>query len=437
MNMRIPFVHLGVTSALLLALAGCSGGGDDTSVGATPANAKSATGLFSWVLPVAAGSGQPDLVRAADGTLLLSWMDSQPGRRTRLQIADFGTDNAWGPPRTVAIGSSFVSNWADTPHVVATPNNWLWIQWLQKSGGSDGYNTILSNSRDGGTTWAAPVSPHDGGSAGEHGFASLWAVGNDRLGIAWLDGGANAAPAGKPGTPKTDAHAAGGEHTGRTRLRSAVFDTGLHRVSEAEVDASVCDCCQTDAAVTSKGTVLVYRGRTADEIRDIQIARFDGNAWSKGKPVAVDNWKMPACPVNGPSVAADGVHVLVGWYTAPGDAPAVKLARSTDAGDSFSAPVQLDQGDAVQGRIKVALDKQSAWALWLREEGAGQTLWLARFSPDLSKELERVQVAKLQGRGRGTGFPQLALRDGKAYIVWTDIVGGQSGLHGASYVPGK
>ena len=30
-----------------------------------------------------------------------------------------------------------------------------------------------------------------------------------------------------------------------------------------------CDCCQTDAALTARGPLLVYRGRTPDEIRDI------------------------------------------------------------------------------------------------------------------------------------------------------------------------
>jgi hypothetical protein len=44
--------------------------------------------------------------------------------------------------------------------------------------------------------------------------------------------------------------------------------------------------------------------------------------------VHADNWTMPACPVNGPAVAARGNDVVVGWYTAAGDMAALKLARS-------------------------------------------------------------------------------------------------------------
>ena len=139
--------------------------------------------------------------------------------------------------------------------------------------------------------------------------------------------------------------------------------------------------------------------------------------------------------MNGPAVAAQGAAAVVAWFTAANDAPMAKLARSTDAGDSFGAPVVVDRGAAVQGRVDVALDAKAAWMLWVREEAGTQTLWLARYAPDLSKQLEKVEVAKLQGRGRGTGFPQLALRDGSAYVVWTDTTDGASALHGATVVP--
>jgi len=387
-------------------------------------------GLQAWSLPAAPGAAQPDLVAAPDGRLLLSWLDTQPGRRTRLQYADFSPAGQWQGPKTIAIGASFVVNWADTPHILATPDGALWVQWLQKSAEAGAsYDVVLSTSRNDGMNWSEPLRPHTDGTVSEHGFVSLWPQGNDRLGIAWLDGRNMVASAG---------HAQAGHEghgTGAMTLRSAVFDGSLRTEGDAELDASVCDCCQTDAALTAKGPLLVYRDRTEDEIRDIHVTRFDGKAWSPSKPVFADQWKMPACPVNGPSVAARGDEVVVAWYTGAGDQPTVKLAHSADAGDSFSASLVLEQGEAVQGRVDVALDAGNAWVLWLREDDAGQSLWLARYAPDLSKQIEKVEVAKLQGRGRGTGFPQLALREGKAYLVWTDVAGGTASLHGAVYTP--
>ena len=397
-----------------------------------PATAGDSTqpGLQAWSLPAAPGAAQPDLVTAPDGRLLLSWLDTQPGRRTRLQYAEFSPAGQWQGPKTIAIGASFVVNWADTPHILATPDGALWVQWLQKSAEAGAsYDVLLSTSRNDGMNWSEPLRPHTDGTVSEHGFVSMWPQGNDRLGIAWLDGRNMVAAAGHAQTGH-DGHGAGA-----MTLRSAVFDGSLRTDGEVELDASVCDCCQTDAALTAKGPLLVYRDRTEDEIRDIHVTRFDGKAWSPSKPVFADQWKMPACPVNGPSVAARGDEVVVAWYTGAGDQPTVKLVRSTDAGDSFSAPLVLEQGDTVQGRVDVALDAGNAWVLWLREDDAGQSLWLARYAPDLSKQIEKVEVARLQGRGRGTGFPQLALREGKAYLVWTDVAGGTASLHGAVYTP--
>ena len=118
-----------------------------------------------------------------------------------------------------------------------------------------------------------------------------------------------------------------------------------------------------------------------------------------------------------------------------GGKPSVRIARSEDAGDTFGAPVTLDEGEQAQGRVALALDATQAWILWIREDASGQSLWLSRRTPDLKREYQRLEVAKLQGRGRGTGFPKIALRDGDGYAAWTDIEGGVPRLHGVVISP--
>jgi len=401
--------------------------------------------VVDWPLPATmAGSALPDLAVAPDGRLLLAWINSQPGRRHILQFSAYDPAIArWqSAPMTIAIGNSMFVNWADTPHVAATPDGALWVHWLQKRGDAPyAYDIMLSTSRTGGARWSAPVVPHDDGTATEHGFVSLWPASHDTLGIAWLDGRNTAstsaqdqAAVARSAPAEAGGHAHNAGHAGAMTLRAATFDATLRRRHDAELDAMTCDCCQTDVAVTSKGALLVYRGRTAAEIRDVLATRFNGATWTPPARVHADDWKMPACPVNGPSVDADGDAVVVGWYTAPQDAPVVRLARSDDAGDTFAAPVELDRGAAVQGRIDVALDGDQAWALWLREDADGQSLWLSRRSVDLAKEHQRIEVSRLQGRGRATGFPQLAARGGVAYVVWTDVVDGKAQLRGAQVV---
>src|SRR5690606_10253374 len=183
--------------------------------------------------------------------------------------------------------------------------------------------------------------------------------------------------------------------------------------------------------MTTQGPVLAYRDRTAAEVRDIVVVRMTADGWSAPVLVHPDNWVMGGCPVNGPAIAAQGDNVVVAWFTAADDKPLVQVARSTDAGASFRAPVVLEQGNAVQGRAAIAIGAKQAWILWMREDASGQSLWLSRRTPDLSKEFQRLEVAKLQGRGRATGYPQIALRNGAAHIAWTDVVDGVTRLRGA------
>lgn len=399
---------------LPLALAAC---GDKSPAPAAASDPSAAYTVHPWPLPSTTGSAQPDLLMTADGRLMLSWISSVPGRRNALRFVSLAENGHWqSGPRTVAVGEHLMANWADVPHMAFTSADGagtLWVHWLQKSG--DGYaaDIALTNSTDAGFNWSAPVLVNDDGTEAEHGFVSMWPADNGNLGVAWLDG--------RAGTS--------------TQLRAAMFDTNLQRSHEQVIDEMTCDCCQTSVAVTAKGPLLVYRDRTPDEIRDIAATRFDGSAWSEPKPVHADGWKIDACPVNGPAVAADGKNAVVAWFTGAGDDPRVLVARSTDAGDSFGEPVVLEQGEAVEGRVAVAMDAEQAWILWVHEDGNGQSLWLSRRSPDLSKEFQRVQVATLQGRGKATGFPQIALRGGAAHIVWTDIVDGAPHLQGAIVSP--
>jgi hypothetical protein len=383
------------------------------------------TMVEAWPLPAPTGAAQPDLVATPDGDLLLSWIQPD-GEGHALAFARWH-DGRWSAPRTIARGDDWFVNWADTPHLLATVDGALWAHWLHKSAAAPyAYDVALVRSGDGGASWSEPVLVNDDGTPTEHGFVSLWPACEDGIGVAWLDG------------RETGGHGAHDGHEGHDgsgspamTLRAARFDAALARSGEVRVDAMTCDCCQTDVAVTARGPLLVYRDRAAGEIRDIASTRLEGGRWTDPLPVHEDRWTMPACPVNGPSVDARGNEVVVGWYTAAGGTPVLKLARSGNAADHFGLPVVVDRGAAVQGRVDVALDDHSVWLLWTREGESGQSLQLARYAPDLSHELQRSELARLRGRGRGTGFAQLVAGPGGVYAVWTDVVDGNPKLHGA------
>lgn len=397
----------------------------------------------TWPLPTAADAAQPDLVAAADGSLLLSWLEKTPGeqhfRMSRQPVAA-----AWSAPRQIAGGADLIANWADFPHLIALPDGALWAHWLQRSGASNyDYSVALVRSIDAGAHWSPPQIVNLPNSPGDHGFVSLWPQTADTLGIAWLDSRQKAAAAAHGGGHAPAAGATHGPHApsdAAMMLRAATFDADGQRRAEWPLDVSTCDCCQTGAAMTASGAVVVYRGRTPDEIRDIYLTRFTGAGWTTPVRVHADDWKIAGCPVNGPAVAALGDRVWVAWYTEAGGQPSVRVALSTDAGATFGAPRIVAAGPDVLGRLALAADAASVWLSWFSEApaptastvGAGnQQLWLARYPLDLAAAPARVVVAGLAARGRASGMPRMALQRGVPHLVWTDVVERRPRLHGA------
>lgn len=376
----------------------------------------------TWVLPAEAGSVAPDMVVAPGGRVVLGWINRREGRRNALQFASYTDEAGWqSQPRTIAVGNALAASAADTPHLLVTPDGAMWAQWVQvqpdEAGGTD---VVLARSRDGGMRWDQITRVNADGMPVEHGFAALWPNGVDAIGIAWLDGRAKTPAMGH------DEHAAGD-----MQLRVNRFDMSLNRGVDAVVDARTCDCCQITAAATSRGLLLAYRDRDEDEHRDIAVARFDGSAWSAPGSVHADGWKVEGCPVAGPALAASGNEAVVLWYSEARGTPTLRMALSADAGDRFAAPVTVDAGAEVLGRAAVGIDARQVWVAWLREDAQGQTLMLARYARDLSKPLQKVEVAKLAARGLASGYPKLAVDAGGAWLVWTDVINGAAQLKGA------
>jgi hypothetical protein len=55
----------------------------------------------------------------------------------------------------------------------------------------------------------------------------------------------------------------------------------------------------------------------------------------------------------------------------------------------------------------------------------------ARSAPHLSRDLQRLGVARLAGRGHAPGAPKLVATDAGAWLAWTNVAGGVAHLQGA------
>jgi hypothetical protein len=353
--------------------------------------------------PAGGGSAQPQLTVSPRG-VLLSWIE-RAGDVATLKFSE-RTSQGWTAPRTVASGRDWFVNWADVPSVLRLDDGSLYAHWLQKSGAAQyAYDVRLARSNDDGNTWAASFTPHNDRTQTEHGFASLFQMPGAGLGLVWLDGRAMKSGHGEHG---------GGEMS----VRAAIYDPKGAQIAEGPVDLRACECCPTAAAVTADGPIVAYRDRSAAEIRDIYVSRHVSGKWTEPAPVHRDDWKIAACPVNGPALSAKGRDVALAWFTAKGDEGHAYVAFSHDAGKSFGTPVRLDDATAL-GRVDVTLlEDGSAAATWI-EFADGKAQFLMR---RISRSGERSPAMSIAGltANRASGFPRMAAFGSELIFAWTD-----------------
>ena len=386
-----------VALGILLTAAACTPEGE----GAAPS--APFTTVQTIPTPADAGSGEPNLTTGADGTVLLSWIEPAADSGHALRFAAL-QDSAWTPPRTIASGSDWFVNWADFPSLLALDDGALVAHWLQRTGSDTyAYAVRVARSDDGGQTWSVPLTPHRDTADAEHGFVSLYNAGSARAGAVWLDG---------------RKYAAGNEEM---TLRHALMTEDGTLTDEIELDARVCDCCQTAVAQSGDDVLVFYRDRSEGEIRDISVLRVSNGAAGPPQRVHADEWHIAACPVNGPAADADGAHVAVAWYTAPADSGRVLVAFSDDGGQTFSAPTRVDDG-APAGRVDLLLlDNGDALVTWLeRVDGAAEVRArrvTARGVAGASATVTRT------GEQRASGFPRVTRAGDRLVFAWTEPAG--------------
>lgn len=372
------------------------------------APAQSPVAVHETDSPAAPGSGEPNLHATADGRVLLSWIEPAGAKGHALRFA-VRQGARWSEARTIAEGRDWFVNWADFPSLVALPDGSLIAHWLVKSGGAEAYDINVARSTDGGKTWSKPVVPHRDGTQTEHGFVSILPWAGKRASLFWLDG--------RQFTSKEHADGGHSSSADEMTLRFATVDPGGQLSDEFLLDSRVCDCCQTSAAMTSEGAVVVYRDRSEKEVRDISIVRYRNGRWTEPRTVSSDGWEIHGCPVNGPSVASDGRRVAVAWFTAAKETPRVKIAFSNDAGDSFGPPVQADDGSPM-GRVQsLLLGDGSALVIWMERGTKGAEIRLRRIKPDGSRG-QTVTVAE-STTARSSGFPRMARVGDEVIFAWT------------------
>ena len=164
--------------------------------------------------------------------------------------------------------------------------------------------------------------------------------------------------------------------------------------------------------------IVAYRDRSADEIRNMSIVKFENSSWSSSITVNEDNWKIPGCPVNGPVLSGNNETIAVGWFTAPMGKSKVNVIFSNNGGDSFGKTVRVDSGNPM-GRVDLEwLGDGKAIVSWI--ESVDEKAELMVRIIHVSGKMESPHSISEISPSRGSGFPQMVKLNDYLIFAWTD-----------------
>ena len=295
------------------------------------------------------------------------------------------------------------------------------VLWVSKRDGVSGIRAASSS--DGGLTFTPARSITPAGLTGARGWEAATFGADGAVHAVWLDGRSATRPAAVPGAP-----AAAHQHGD---MRQDIYHAtwkGSAAPAETAVAVNVCFCCKTAVVTRGADVFVAWRHLFPGGVRDIAVARSTDGGSTFQAPVRVseDNWKIDACPDDGPAMTVDANGALrVTWPTLVKDPDGPRMAifeaTSADGGITFSARARIDgaAGGPAHPRLATTSGGRSA-VVW--DELAGGVRRVMFRSP-------AGGTPAALSDGRVASYPAIASAGEGFVVAWTDQSGAPSSIH--------
>ena len=142
---------------------------------------------------------------------------------------------------------------------------------------------------------------------------------------------------------------------------------------------NTCECCRLAVAFAGPGRpAILFRNIFPGSIRDHAVVTFkDAATPGPLRRVSVDNWKIEACPHQGPSlaIAGDGSYHAA-WFTGGTARQGLFYARADNGDAVFSEPRALSSPDRQPARPYLLAAGNDVHLVWKEFDGAkAQVRW--------------------------------------------------------------
>jgi hypothetical protein len=203
----------------------------------------------------------------------------------------------------------------------------------------------------------------------------------------------------------------------------------MEPLRETRVATNVCFCCKTAIVTNAADVFVAWRHLFDGGFRDIAVAHSADGGLTFGQPVraSADNWKIDACPDDGPAMAIDGVGILhIVWpsliHEGDRDRMAIFHASSVDEGMMFSPRERVDDGrGAGASHPRIAAGRDGSVAIvWDQLVDGGRHVVVRVVG-------NRAATTRMVGAAASSSYPSVTATSGGYVLAWSEHDG--SGSH--------
>jgi len=359
---------------------------------------------------VAKGSDGQLLVRTSESMNLLYAAHNNKGKQNLFMAKTKNIGDSFSTAISVNSEKDEVSAHGENgPKLKQGKGRGIFAAWVGKR------DIKFARSMNFGKSFGPAIRVNDDKGKASQSFFSMEVAPDGKIFTAWLDG--RDKKSGKPGTSSF--------YIARSVDQGKSFEKNI------KVSGDVCPCCRAALAFGDNGEIFAsWRHVYENNERIIVVATSldGGQTWTKPVKVTKEGWKVNGCAHSGPTMKYVNGKIFISWYTGKDDKAAIKLAYSSDRGNSFNLIEDIHGRTLDANHPNMIINGKEAWIIfqgrdpnqsggWGREKA-----WLVRVKSDN----EISKPSPLPSTGDGVAYPYLVKGNGgRIYATWTEV--GQEG----------
>ena len=359
---------------------------------------------------VAKGSDGQLLVRTSESMNLLYAAHNNKGKQNLFMAKTKNIGDSFSTAISVNSEKDEVSAHGENgPKLKQGKGRGIFAAWVGKR------DIKFARSMNFGKSFGPAIRVNDDKGKASQSFFSMEVAPDGKIFTAWLDG--RDKNSGKPGTSSF--------YIARSVDQGKSFEKNI------KVSGDVCPCCRAALAFGDNGEIFAsWRHVYENNERIIVVATSldGGQTWTKPVKVTKEGWKVNGCAHSGPTMKYVNGKIFISWYTGKDDKAAIKLAYSSDRGNSFNLIEDIHGRTLDANHPNMIINGKEAWIIfqgrdpnqsggWGREKA-----WLVR----VKRDNEILKPSPLPSTGDGVAYPYLIKGNGgRIYATWTEV--GQEG----------